>query len=545
MMPDSSGVDGFQKLASLLKTVALESNLVSLYHGACKLEEAVHAARRPFEVAFFGRMKAGKSSLINAFIGRQLAVTGYEETTPTINKLTYGEGAQQEFFTVHWRERIPEAESFPIGQLQSDWNGKAPEVLERIRQASYLELYAPSELLRRVNIIDTPGTGSSAVEHEDMARQFISGQETDALVYVFSSVGRETDEKDLAIFRKACMADSTPYNSVAVLHKWDPIYWENGGKWAEIESKAEFLRHFMSSSVADVVAVSAPLALVSRTASPDFWKKALEFCNSFTDEDDLFFLLDDRHDMEADAACSALYDEAKGYGMPLSSFRVMLRHLYRERPVSEAAAAASIGCLSGIGRLEELLEAQFFRRSTLLQQRKLWVTVSRNLDELQRDISSHLYALAEESRHLASVYEELLPRLGDRHEQCCYLDTRLGKIELARKVLLENSEKIDRLKIEVDDELRFNGLFLDMIPWMDSHSGYFSEEEERLLRPLLGEQTSAALCTRADRGLFFGKLLRSVSNMQRLPDKSSRNIGEELLRYLHVIAGRSFCDGGV
>ena len=153
-----------------------------------ELRAVADSLQSPFNIAVFGRMKTGKSSLINALIGKQLAITGVEEATATINRISYANGEQLNQFTVHWQDCPPE--NYPIDKLQSDWNGKSQEVLERVSRAAWLELYSDAPALRNIQITDTPGTGSNAAEHERIANQFINGQEADALLYVFAPVGR-------------------------------------------------------------------------------------------------------------------------------------------------------------------------------------------------------------------------------------------------------------------------------------------------------------------------------------------------------------------
>ena len=48
------------------------------------LAELRRNAIKPFNIAVFGRMKTGKSSLINSLLGKRLAITGVEEATAGI-----------------------------------------------------------------------------------------------------------------------------------------------------------------------------------------------------------------------------------------------------------------------------------------------------------------------------------------------------------------------------------------------------------------------------------------------------------------------------
>ncbi len=531
----TQGVGIFQELIDLLKDTATSCNCAFLMEGAAELEAVVSNARRPFEVAFFGRMKTGKSSLINAYVGHSLAITGVEEATATINKLTYGSEERCRSFTVHWKERIPEAQNYPLESLKTDWNGKATEVLERIAQTAYLELYAPVKALREVHIIDTPGTGSAAVEHEDMAQQFISGRETDALVYVFPPVGRETDEEALASFRKGCVEDSSPYNSVAVLHKWDHIYWNNGGKWDEISSKAARMHRIMGRMVAEVVPVSAPLATAARSAPNHFWEHALEVCSAFEEEEDMTDELESDEDWNDDEARAALYWEAKVHGLPWSSFQVLVRHLYREQATSPEEARASIEKLSGIRKLEELLERRFFKRSTLLQQRKMRADARSVLLKIIAKLESHLKIVERESVYFQRLAAIPTGETAVPSDISAWLRQKVEDTHSQVAALRQRNIDIDRLRLRIRTELSNNEISLDLLPWLDEHPEMFPATETAMLKTLLIHGASAVS---KDNEAFacFANLLEQAAALTMAPDMETRRCAEKLCRYLDSIA---------
>jgi len=140
------------------------ANDLRQYNFLCQEEEDLRRIadnlRAPFNIAVFGRMKAGKSSLINAIIGQKLTITDTEEATATINRLSYATGDRLKTFTIHWQHCQPEDR--PLSELETEWSGKASKVLENVGRAAWLELYSDAEALRNIHITDTPGTGSTA-----------------------------------------------------------------------------------------------------------------------------------------------------------------------------------------------------------------------------------------------------------------------------------------------------------------------------------------------------------------------------------------------
>ena len=323
----------------------------------------------PFSVAIFGRMKTGKSTLINALVGRPLAITGVEEATATINWISYGDEVQANSFVVHWKDG--RSEPLPLSRM-SEWAGKDEAVLARVRATSHLELFANAEALKRVQVIDTPGTGSVAGEHEEAAASFLDpraakdsvaeGRKADALIYVFPPVARERDEEALTTYRQGCLPGSDPYNSVGILHKWDALE-TDGDVLEEVERKADRLRHALKGVVADVIPVSGPIALLARHTPDSFFSNLSGALDTAGAEASL--RTDERWDRDetrrAVRAASAL---------PWSSFCRVARLCLQRRPGSVAEFRALCIDFSQIARLEKFLDQRFFGQAAIIKQRQ-------------------------------------------------------------------------------------------------------------------------------------------------------------------------------
>lgn len=461
-------------IASMLQDFAAGMNPVvaNFMQKAVSLREHVSDAVEPFNVAVFGRMKAGKSTLINAMVGRRLAITGVNESTATINRLTYGSGAEQlNTFKVHWNELSPE--TFPLENLSTDWSGKTPEVLERIRQVKYLELFADAEWLRDVQVTDTPGTDSTVAGHAEIAQQFINGKEADALIYVFNPTARETDEKDLQSFRNCCLSGSTPNNSVAVMHKWDEIYWNNDGDWTDIQDKAALLYSQMDNLVAAVVPVSGPLALTAQLATPDFWQELLDVLAAFPEESYLKSALIMDRMWVADPVRAALYRRAKGeYDMPWASFRIMLREIYRNHCTDAATAAGVTTALSGMAQLRTILDRHFFKQSAVIR-------LGRTRSRVKDDVASIRSAMEQAEGNIEQEKQQL-QQIADALQDPVlrsWVETRIHKMEAELDCMKRGFVEIDRDIIAAGNNVQHTANSVELIPWLQQNAARFPSRE--------------------------------------------------------------------
>lgn len=497
---------------------------------SAQLERAVEGLVRPFELAVFGRMKTGKSSILNAYLGHPLTITGVNEATATINRIVYGSGAQLQSFRVHWKDEAPSI--CALSELQAQWNGTSDEVLQRIRRVRYLEFYADIPRLQTVRIIDTPGTGSTAGEHEAIAQQFIGGRETDALVYVCPFEVRETDLRDLSTFRESGLSTPTPYNCVSLLHKWDLVYWNNGGDMEEVNAKARRLEEQLQGLVACVLPVSAPLAMAAKSAAPEFWQRAREVLAEFSDEKTLTRALSRDEKWQREAHRADLYAEAhRAFDMPWDSFRVMLRHLYRLP--AEADAGAAVMELSGFKRLNDLLEHRFFYRASLLQQRRVRAGVRSAL----KATFGKIEALCTEWQRDETMLRRIAAQIPDP-ELSRWAELKAAAAGDQRTQLERASIGWDRRMIELGETCDLADRVLELDLWLNSPDNSLSGQHSAWMQNLgnvLVEREAQPLPPKAWR-----ELNQAIATLRYSSDESQRKAGALLDDVLKGAAHRIF-----
>jgi hypothetical protein len=330
----------------------------------------------PFTVAVTGQMRVGKSTLLNALIGEDLAITGVNETTATINWFKHGSEELDGKFKVVWKDR-PE-ELFSRECIQ-EWIGDS----EKAAQTRYLEFFSSSELLKEANFIDTPGTRSVIESHEETINEFLAqrcekesmrqGGRSDAIIYVFPVVARESDQDSLGSFGDGTrIPGSSPFNSIGVVHKWDGLNVDNPIE--EAANKAATVAEAMKGLVCSVIPVSAPLYIASSERFDDsFWDTVVILSSIDDDAGFKKLVLNDRFFEKENDACTLTAEERKRfrstYPLPWVSLRLILKELRRKGISDPNAARDYIRENSGIPRLKAELEQRFFSKSRLIKMR--------------------------------------------------------------------------------------------------------------------------------------------------------------------------------
>jgi Dynamin family len=220
----------------------------------------------PLRVAIAGRLKAGKSTLVNALIGRRVAPTAVGECTRVVTRFRYGPADRVDVVCRDGSRR-----SLPL-----DDDGMIPQRLGvPASRVAHVEVTLTSGNLRDVTVVDTPGLSStdaavSARAAEVVGAPFDAGIDADstaevaaaeAVVYVFTQAVRADDVRTLAAFRDAsARLASTPINALGVFGKADTLAAGAGDPWPVAEPLARQQAALLARTVADVVPVIGLLA---------------------------------------------------------------------------------------------------------------------------------------------------------------------------------------------------------------------------------------------------------------------------------------------
>ncbi len=157
-------------------------------------ELIVKLAEDRFTLAVLGQFKRGKSSLMNAIIGRELLPTGVLPLTSAITILKYGPA---ERLVVH-RENSIFPDELPVSSLADYVTEKGNPSNRKKVKTAYVELPVPF-LRRGVEFVDTPGVGSAITANTVTTYGFLP--ECDAVLFV-TSVDTPMTSLELAFLKE-------------------------------------------------------------------------------------------------------------------------------------------------------------------------------------------------------------------------------------------------------------------------------------------------------------------------------------------------------
>lgn len=146
-----------------------------------------------FNLAVCGKVKNGKSSLINALIGRELLPVCTDVASSRVFKISHSN--EEKFYVVYGngdRKEISQDELATYGS-QAVINKKGEADIEKT--ISYIQVFTPMDFLPEgVSMIDTPGIGSTYPHHTAITKQYI--KQADAAMFVMNPTPLEDIEVD-------------------------------------------------------------------------------------------------------------------------------------------------------------------------------------------------------------------------------------------------------------------------------------------------------------------------------------------------------------
>ena len=385
-----------------------------------RLGEARRRIDEPLRVAIAGKIKAGKSTLLNALVGEELAATDAGECTRIVT--WYADGPTYAI-TSHLRDGTTEPLPFNrvAGAVRIPLNRPADDV-------DHLEVRVPSARLRRHTLIDTPGIASLSTDVSLRTMAFLESEgersaQTDAVIYLLRHM-HGSDVRFLESFHGDGLANGTPVNAVGVLSRADEI---GGCRLDAMEAAARVAaRYATDERLRRLCPVVVPVAGLLGAAGATLREEEYRILAAVAGEpiSDVVELLLTADRFAASGPGRRRVLERLG----LFGVRLSVR-LIREGAVRDSAdLARALTEHSGIDRLREVFTAQFVGRSEVLKARSALAVLDECLaaDSPLAADAERIRASAHEFVELRLLHQLRSGRLPGTAEQLAEMDLLLG-----------------------------------------------------------------------------------------------------------------------
>jgi len=228
----------------------------------------------PIKVAIVGKIKAGKSTFVNCLLGENIVTTGVSENTFNVTILKYDTFAHA---TVHYKNGEPlniSLDDLPK-YIQRD-----AEHLDILKSIDKVEIFYPNEILKTIEIIDTPGFASVyEVDSENTSRYLIEksnevtkyhSSNCDAALYFFRLGMSAYDKETITDIGLNSFGKSPRLNTLGVFTRIDESWHIESNPFPLIKSReiaTNAMEKFveLQSLLYDIVPVSSIIALGSQT----------------------------------------------------------------------------------------------------------------------------------------------------------------------------------------------------------------------------------------------------------------------------------------
>lgn len=394
---------------------------------AVALTSAAERLDGPLRVAFAGRVKAGKSTLLNALVGQRLAATDATECTRLVT--TYVDGPAARAWAV-----LPTGERRQVAFVREAGQTRVDLGALRVEDVARLVVEYPSSRLARLTLVDTPGLASARGEVSARTQEYLLGDEdgadgADAVLYLL----RQVHASDVD-FLRAFHADDdtwtvTPVNAVGVLSRADET---GGGRDDALATAARIAARYRADPrVRALVQTVVPVCGLLGLAAVELTQARYAHVAALAAEPAHVLLSADRFlhgtGTVASDARAGLLDDLGLFGVRLAVGAV------RTGSAPDAAALADVlRVASGLDDVRDLLLHRFVARAGVLQaQRAL-----RLVETLTAQVPTP------GSEVLARRCEQVVAGAHDLVELRLLADLRTGELDVGDDAARDEAERL-------------------------------------------------------------------------------------------------------
>jgi hypothetical protein len=369
------------------------------------VSELERRLREPLRLAIAGMVKAGKSTLLNALLGEQIAPTDAGECTRIVTWYRY---STTPTITLHTHDG--QTRRMPVRRQQGRLVMELGDV--PVEDVEWIDVGWPLEGLKSMILIDTPGIASLSEETSLRTTRFLTPQESpssaDAVVYLMRHL-HASDVKFLEAFRDTAAGVAQTICAVGVLSRSDEI---GSGRIDSLLSAGKVARRYerdgdLASLVLGVIPVAGLVAEGARTLRENEYAAFRELAGLERADRERLLVSADRFTRESDATTLSAADRRallSRFGM----FGVRLATaLIRGGVATSSELSDAMVKQSGLVELRQFVRAQFRTRATTLKVRGVLLGLEKLIDEQPRDGVDDIRAGIERISATAHTLREL------------------------------------------------------------------------------------------------------------------------------------------
>jgi len=391
------------------RTRGVLTRALEVYRGTpfeARLREIRERMDEPLRVAVAGRVKSGKSTLLNALVGERLAPTDAGECTRIVTWYRDGHTYQ---VLARLRKGEPRQLRFTRddGAIEVDLGGLPPDDI------ADLVVTWPAQALRTATLIDTPGIGSLSERVSQRSWELLApdDEETpaDAVLYLMRHL-HANDLEFLRAFQDVEVSRPNPVNAIGVLSRADEI---GVGRLDSMASARRIATRLATDPsvrrvVQTVVPVAGLLAETAVTLTEDEVGQLRHVAELSVGQSEALLLSADRFvDSMPELGVTSLEREALLSRLGLFGIRLASPLLRRGDVETATDLARELAERSGVRELQEVLGSLFYERRDVLKSRSALLALDGLVRSQPRPGAESLTAALEEIIASAHPFNEL------------------------------------------------------------------------------------------------------------------------------------------
>ncbi len=361
----------------------------------------------PLRVAIAGKVKAGKSTMLNALVGEELAPTDEGECTTIVTWYRHGTT-----YRVLLEPHSGETRQVPFrhdsGAIAVELGDTRPEEIER------LVVDWPTKRLQAMTLIDTPGLGSLSESVSARTVAFLAPGEdrvttADAVLYLMKHL-HASDVSFLEAFHDEAVSQATPVNAIAVLSRADEV---GVGRLDAMESAERIAARYRSDpKVRRLAQTVVPVAGLLAGSGATLRQLEFEAFHALAqipvaEQNAMLVSVDRFVDLPTAAGLTSLERQALLERFGLFGIRLSVDLIRRGDVETAAQLSSALVERSGLNELRAVLLAEFGERRNVLKARSGLLAIETSLRRLPGVVDGALAADVERISASAHEFNEL------------------------------------------------------------------------------------------------------------------------------------------